>query len=241
MHKFLAIIPARQGSKGVPGKNRRLLAGKPLIQYTIEAALGALPIEQILISTDDDEILKLAADLGLNTVYKRPPNFAQDKSTMTSVVEDALRWRSSQNECDTHIILLQPTSPFRTISDIKNAREMSVSKNLPVLGVSPMWTHPFECIQDKGNSWSYLAMPNGEVAQRQSYDESFYFINGALYLFSVEEFLTLQKIPIENAQLLKMDRINTIDIDCELDFQTADFLMQNLVHKKTTANNLDRK
>ncbi len=228
MANFLALIPARKGSKGVPGKNKKLLAGKPLIEYTLQAAKDCFAIENIHISTDDEDILQLAKQLGLNSEYKRPTELSQDESTMSEVVAHALNWRKARHFSDTHVVLLQPTSPFRKTEDILNALALATTSGKSVLGVSPMWTHPFECIKVEDSSWSYLAQPDSPINQRQSYSENFYFINGSIYVFSVAEFLQSKKIPIAHAELLKMDRINSLDIDTKLDFAIAQALMQNL-------------
>ena len=117
----LVIIPARSGSKGLPGKNYKNLNGKPLIQYTIEAARNIFDDKEIVISTDSDEIIDLAKSLGIKIPFIRPKDLCGDEVGMHEVVLHALTYFENKYSKPDKIILLQPTSPFRTKNHINEA------------------------------------------------------------------------------------------------------------------------
>jgi CMP-N-acetylneuraminic acid synthetase len=119
---FLTIIPAREGSKGLPGKNLKKIGKKPMIQFTIEAALLCIHPKNILVTSDDDEVINLSARLGLEVPFKRPKKLSTDYAKTSDVVQHALDWYQSEyNKLPANIILLQPTSPFRNSNDINSA------------------------------------------------------------------------------------------------------------------------
>ena len=229
MSRALAFIPARQGSKGVPNKNSRRLAGKPLIAFTLEAARAVKGLE-IFVSTDDPKVLAIAEDFAIPTPYLRPVALATDTAPMTDVLLDGLRWLAARQTLPEITILLQPTSPFRTAHDIERTIDrMNQSDVEGVLGVSAMWTNPVECIRLNETGWDYLVPPSEGVTRRQDYASGFHFINGALYAFRTRAFLASGKIPVKRSQLLIMDDINTLDIDTERDFLMAETLMRERI------------
>ena len=116
--RVLGIVPARSGSKGVPGKNIRLLCGKPLLQYTAEAAQGARLLSRVILSTDSEEIAKVGESCGLEVPFLRPPELAEDETPMLPVVQHAVRWMENQGERFHAICLLQPTNPMRRAEHI---------------------------------------------------------------------------------------------------------------------------
>lgn len=119
--KSLVIIPARGGSKRLPGKNIKLLNGKPLIEYTIEYARKIFNDNDICITTDSSKIRNIVENTGLKVPFLRPKKFAKDNSSTDDVIRHAIKWYNEKNHNPEVIILLQPTSPFRKIEDFKNA------------------------------------------------------------------------------------------------------------------------
>ncbi|BBH54075.1 cytidylyltransferase domain-containing protein [Fluviispira sanaruensis] len=224
----LAIIPARKGSKGLPGKNKKYLCGKPLIAYSIESALEANLTP--FISTDDEEIIQIANKYNIICNYRRPQHLATDSASMVDVVLDAINWIEDNLKQKPEIItLLQPTSPFRTFKDINESikllKELSVSS---VIGISKMWEHPFECIKIKENGgWEYLRVPPVNIMRRQDYKSEYYFINGAIYTFKKEFFIKEKRFLSENSKLLFMSEQNSCDIDSYKDFYLAEALMKS--------------
>jgi CMP-N-acetylneuraminic acid synthetase len=119
--KVLGLIPARGGSKGVPGKNLRLLAGKPLLQYTAEAALAAERLSRVVLSTDDEDIARAGRACGLEVPFLRPPTLARDNTPTLPVVQHVVRSLEAQGDRYDAVCLLQPTNPLRLASDIDGA------------------------------------------------------------------------------------------------------------------------
>jgi CMP-N-acetylneuraminic acid synthetase len=122
--RVLGVIPARGGSKGVPRKNVRLLGGKPLLQWTAEAALSARRITRVVLSTDDEEIAELGRRCGVEVPFLRPAELAQDNTPMFPVVEHAVRWADTNGECIDAVCLLQPTTPLRRSEDIDSCIDL---------------------------------------------------------------------------------------------------------------------
>jgi CMP-N-acetylneuraminic acid synthetase len=120
----LGLIPARGGSKGVPRKNLRLLCGKPLLQYTAEAALGARRLDRVVLSTDDEEIAAFGKKCGLHVPFLRPKELAEDQTPMLPVIQHAVRWLEAKGEVFDAICLLQPTNPLRPANVIDACLEL---------------------------------------------------------------------------------------------------------------------
>lgn len=122
--RVLGLVPARGGSKGVPRKNARLLAGRPLLAWTAEAALGATGLHRVVLSTDDDEIAAIGGACGLEVPFRRPSDLATDVTPMIDVVLHAMDWAEGAGERFDAVCLLQPTNPLRAAADIDGALEL---------------------------------------------------------------------------------------------------------------------
>lgn len=140
---ILAVIPARGGSKRVPGKNVRLLAGKPLIAYTIDAARSAPSVSRVIVSTDNNEVATVAREWGAEVPFKRPAELANDAAPMIPVLIHAIRWfESVAGLCDA-VVLLQPTSPFRPPALVEDAIQKLHRDGCDmVLGLCEVHQHP---------------------------------------------------------------------------------------------------
>lgn len=215
--KTLAIIPARGGSKGIPKKNIIPLMGKPLVQYTIEAAQKSHCIDKIFLSSDNDEIIAVAKDLGLESGYIRPEYLATDQANTVDVILDALKWlEETENYIPDTILLLQPTSPLRASNDIEAAAELfKQHKKNCLVSVHEMTEHPCECVKEiETDDWSYLAEQNINATRRQDYKEKFYYINGAIYMVKMDFFKKEKKfIEKNNTSFYIMPSERGIDID----------------------------
>jgi CMP-N,N'-diacetyllegionaminic acid synthase len=227
MNNVLAIIPARKGSKGLPGKNKKNLLGKPLISYSIESALNANLTP--FISTDDEDIIEIAKEYKIDCEYLRPSHLASDSAGMMDVVLDSINWIELNKKMNIEIVtLLQPTSPFRTSKDILESIELlKTSGAHSVVGVSKMWQHPYECLEIHGDNWTYLKKQEIEVVRRQDYNQNseYYFINGAIYTIWRSNLFEERKFIFPDSKLYIMDEINTFDIDTPKDFAIAEGLM----------------
>ena len=227
---LLAVIPARGGSKGILRKNLALLNGKPLIQYTIEAALQSRFVDQILLSTDDDEIANVGQRLGLDVSYRRPAELAGDGTSMIDSIEHGLHWiEKKSGAMPNDLLLLQPTSPLRTVQDIDGAVTLfRKSDSRSVVSVHPMGEHPCECIVGSATNWHYLVPPPEGAVRRQDYENNFFFINGAIYLINTQTLLSRRRFfyPGESAMYV-MQRDRGLDIDTALDLSIAEAVIGN--------------
>lgn len=227
--RITALVPARGGSKGIPKKNLVRLNGKPLIQYTIEAARASMYVDDIFISSDDPEIIGFCESLGVQVPYRRPEALATDTTSMVEMVLHALDWmRNSGQGLPDCLLLLQPTSPLRTARHIDEAVELFRSAGKEsLMSVHEMTEHPFECVRMKENGWEFLA-GQGAHTRRQDYMENFYFINGAIYL-ATPEFVERERAFFREGEsaLYFMEASAGVDIDDLSDLRLAEFYLRD--------------
>jgi CMP-N,N'-diacetyllegionaminic acid synthase len=224
---LLGFVPARGGSKGIPRKNLIKLAGRPLIEYTLEAALASACIDDILLSTDDEDIAAFCARCGVDTPYRRPHELSGDDAPMIAAVEHGLDWYAREcGQMPDEVLVLQPTSPLRTTEDIDGAvLRFKESAAETLASVHPMVEHPYECVVAQSGGWQYLVPPPA-VARRQDYRGSYYFVNGALYLARTSALLKERRFLVSGATALyEMPRERGIDVDSPLDLAFAEALL----------------
>ncbi|MBD3814999.1 MAG: acylneuraminate cytidylyltransferase family protein [Halothiobacillus sp.] len=226
--RVLGLIPARGGSKGIPKKNLYPIMGKPLLQYTFDAAQKSRFINQVMMSTEDVEIRAFAERYGVDTRYLRPHELATDEATTIDVVLHALDWLEERGELPDVLVLLQPTSPLRTEHDIDQAVEVFLREGCESLvGVHPMIEHPFKCMQvDADGSWQFLAKPEKYVSRRQDYRNNYFAINGALYIVTPAWLRQQGNFVVEGkTHLLEMTSVAGVDVDDLTDiFQVEAYL-----------------
>jgi CMP-N,N'-diacetyllegionaminic acid synthase len=232
--KVLAIIPARGGSKGIPKKNIANLNGKPLICYTIDAAKKSKTIDRIFLSSNDDEIINVSKKNDLYSLYIRPNELSNDTALTTEAIFHAVDWLKSTESYNPDIIMiLQPTSPLRTPEDIDNAVEQFIesSKNC-LVSVNEMVEHPYECVKNiETESWGYLEEQDTMATRRQDYNDKFYYINGAIYITTVDFFNKERVFIKENStSFYIMPPERSVDIDNYSDLEKVEYYLQkNLV------------
>jgi len=228
-----ALITARSGSKGVPGKNIKTLAKKPLIAWTIQSAHESSVFDRIIISTDDEEIAKISRFYEAEVPFKRPRKLAMDDSPHIDVVAHAIEWLHNKNNYyPEYVMLLQPTSPLRTDEDIKNAVEIAKKhKAASVISVSPTPVHPYlmKEINEKGILSSFVEIPNGYL-RRQLYPK-IYYVNGAIYLIKTEVLLQQKTFFPDNTYPCLMSVENSLDIDTTWDFYLGNLILQDKLGK----------
>lgn len=227
--KFLGLITARGGSKGIPGKNVKPLAGKPLIAWTIEAAAASGRLERVIVSTDDDEIADVARQCGLAVPFKRPAELARDDSSHFSVVEHAIKWMAENADCrPEYLVLLQPTSPFRTAADIDAAIELAEKKNADaVVGVCEAAAHPM-LVKKMDDSGAMADFVPADIAykRRQSLPPA-YQINGAIYVNRVVALLRDRDFCPPGAIGYVMSAEHSMEIDDMWDFHMAELVARH--------------
>ncbi len=221
--KYFAFVPARGGSKRIPGKNLKMIAGKPLIQYTIDAALKASFFEKIVISTDDSEIVAFAVDQGVEFLI-RPGEMAEDSSPTIDAVIHFIEEYKLENE--DKIVLLQPTSPLRDEINIIEAVDLFRSgKGNSLVSVtredhSVFWTFRI--------TNGYLEPVMGkEYLSRRSQDLPETFIpNGAIFIADVKTILKYRTFYCTDTLPYVMEREDSIDIDEPFDLKIAELLIE---------------
>jgi CMP-N-acetylneuraminic acid synthetase len=226
MSKYLAIIPARAGSKRLPNKNMLELEGKPLVAWSIEAALNSRYIDKVLVTSDDHNILNLSKKYKVDVV-NRPKRLSSDTSTTYDVVEHAL---SLQEEGFEYVVLLQPTSPLRTEKHIDEAVKLLEIKNADaVISVCEV-EHPVQ--------WSMSLSDNKDMSEfikkidtkRSQELEKNYRLNGAIYICNMKKLLENKTFFLEsNIFAYVMSREDSVDIDEEIDFKLAELIVKSKI------------
>jgi CMP-N,N'-diacetyllegionaminic acid synthase len=229
--ELLFLIPARGGSKGLPGKNIKKLNGKPLIHYSIELARQFTSDENICVSTDDPEIKKTVEAINLMVPFLRPSDLANDEASTHVVVMHALNFYISINKNYKGIVLLQPTSPLRLKKHLAEAIQQFNQDTDMVVGVKETKSNPFTVLVQVDEN-GYLKKLNQEsnITRRQDAPKVFE-INGAIYIYNIT---ALQSNLLNSSQTKKIYTMpieNSVDIDTQLDWQWAEFLLNNQIVK----------
>lgn len=220
--RILALITARGGSKRLPGKNIRVLGGKPLIVWSIDVAKGIPAICDIFVSTDDPAIATVCSEAGALVPWLRPAELATDTASSVDVVLHALDWYEAEKGVVDGVLLLQPTSPFRTKKTVLRGIEL-YSKNgqQPVLGVSPTHAHPMWTLKMEGEYLVPFMREHGMGTRSQDLLPAF-VVNGSFYLISPAELRACQSfVGIKTIPLLIESTQEALDIDTEWDWAVA--------------------
>jgi CMP-N,N'-diacetyllegionaminic acid synthase len=214
--RTLGVIPARGGSKRIPRKNLRLLCGKPLIWYTIEAAKQAKRLTDWVVSTEDKEIADLALSYGA-FVVKRPEELARDDTTSGAVVRHALDWMEVDREPYDMVVLLHPTSPIRDPKHIDEAVEKLWASPLDTLAsICPLPTKAHDNIVGYWPEWR-----DGETFPIMDWNGSAHILNASIYAMKRDWFLENNKHTGDRSVPLVMDRFHSLDVDEEADLAIA--------------------
>jgi CMP-N,N'-diacetyllegionaminic acid synthase len=229
MGKVLAVIPARGGSKGVPNKNIRLLAGKPLIEYSIASAIESRVVDRVVVSTDSKVIAETAARAGA-LVVSRPAEISGDDSLVTDAIRHVVGQIEAMGEEYEFILLLEPTSPLRSPEDIQKAVQLLRSPGIDsVASFSETKTPPARIWRiENGNVQPFIPGSNAFLPRQKL--EKGYYINGIIYGFKTSD---LKKNPgtaslfFGRTAPIIVENERIIDIDSEMDFTVAEVLLKN--------------
>ncbi len=226
--KFLGIIPARSGSKGLPNKNIKLLKGKPLLAWTIEEALGSKYLEQVIVSTDSSEIAQIAINYGALVPFLRPKNLATDESPTVDTVLDLIKKLPNYD----YVVLLQPTSPLRTIEDIDSAIDiMKTAKAKALVSIcesneSPYWMYKMNA----NNILSPVVEATESISRRQDLPKS-YTVNGAIYVAHTDYLLKNKSFFGAETLGYVMEKEKSFDIDSADDFKEVEMIIERIYGK----------
>ena len=226
--KVLGIVPARAGSKGLPGKNYELLAGKPLVQYAIEAGKKSRYIDDVIISSDCKKCIEIASDLGVNVPFTRPEYLSGDTVPSADVIEHAINYLHEQGGSYDIFVLLEPTSPLRDGADIDAALEaMIFAGNTSLVSVCQAEDqHPcfmFE-MEDEGNlvPWSGGKF---EPLRRQDVQQA-YYLDGSVYISYIDTFFHLRTFCHENTGAYIVPKWKAFEVDDIWDFLCIEAIMK---------------
>ena len=220
----LVIIPARGGSKGLPGKNIKILGGKPLIHYTIEAALESFENAQILVSSDNDSILNSAKETGIEIPFKRPDNLSSDTASSRDVILHAMDYAEENNIKYDCVILLQPTSPFRTGRHIKEALALFSDDLDMVVSVQRSKSNPyFTLFEEDPNGFLLPSKVSNSTSRQEA--PNVYEYNGAIYIINKTSIKRQQLSEFSKIKKYVMSEEDSVDIDTPLDWTLAETLI----------------
>jgi CMP-N,N'-diacetyllegionaminic acid synthase len=223
--RYLALIPARKGSKGIINKNMKLLRGKPLVQYTFESAKLSKKLDAIHVTTDSEEVMELARKNEVDAPYLRPDHLASDTASMIDTVLYHINWiKENRKQEVENIILLQPTNPIRStnlIDDCISKFEKHGAESL--VAVTKCLQHPYETFTLEKDGKVKFLVPD-LPSRRQDYPE-FYFISGALYIISTRFLSEKRKFFDTATHCFITSHEEGIDIDDMFSFKIAESLL----------------
>ena len=226
---ILCVIPVRGGSKGVPGKNRRLVAGKPLVVWTIEQALAAKCGLDVLVSTDDEQLAQIARDAGADVPFLRPAELAQDTTPTEPVIQHAIAHRTAEARRPDAVMLLQATSPIRLEGTLDRAVDQfestGVDSLIGVIPQTPFFWHPAPDGGSATAEYDPAARPRRQELKPEDY---FYKENGSLYITRTEVYEKQVNRIGGRVGLFVMDQTEEVDIDSLVDLRIAEQVLQDL-------------
>jgi CMP-N-acetylneuraminic acid synthetase len=233
MPTILGVIPARSGSVRLPKKNIRYLAGKPLISWTISAALNSRYVTEVIVSTDCAETAKLAKLEGASVPFLRPAELSGPEATSVAVVEHAISQMRSMGKVYDYIALLQPTSPLRNFQHLDAAIGVLTSSNYPNLVSVCEIDHPVEWALEVDQNLVVSEQSLRGFSSNRSQDlPTRYRPNGAIYLVESEKFADKRKLIFDSEVLAyTMDKTASVDIDDIFDFELAEFHLKKSMMK----------
>ncbi len=229
--KILGIIPARGGSKGIPGKNIKLLGGKPLLAYTVDAVKASKYLDKCILSSEDDQIIQTGINLGLEVPFKRPEELAEDHSKSLDVVKHAIDFFEKKNVHFDAICLLQVTSPFRAVSLIDEAiqkfRETGTDSLISVRQI-PSEFNPHWVFEENKNQ--RLKIATGEekiISQRQQLPKA-YYRDGAIYLTNTSVIKAQNSLYGNDISFIDTTESPYVNIDEPADWQRAENILKSM-------------
>lgn len=225
MHPLI-IIPARGGSKGIPYKNIKVLASKPLICYAIDVARQITTDDNICVSTDDDTIIQVVEDYGLKVPFKRPAELATDNAGTSEVLLHALNFYENHGEKFDAVVLLQTTSPFRKREDVQNAINLYDESIDMVTSVKPAACNPYyDGWEEDSNGLLTICKGNGMIERRQD-APNVWQQNGAVYVINPKSLKGKGLAGLTRIRKSVMDEIHSVDLDTMFDWQLAELMIK---------------
>lgn len=229
--KPLVVIPARGGSKGVPRKNIKVLGGKPLIHWTIEVAREVFSDEVICVSTDDVEIKSVTEQTGLKVPFLRPIELATDTAGSYEVLLHAVTFYEQQGYYPDTLILLQPTSPFRTANHIKVAIGLYTEDLEMIVSVKETKANPYYVLREEDENGYLIKSKKSNAIRRQDVPKV-WELNGAIYIINIKALKTKSLTEFTKVKKYVMDEMSSHDIDTFEDFEYAKYLISKRIKQE---------
>lgn len=230
--KVLALIPARGGSKGLPGKNIKQMCGVPLIGWPIKAALNSKYIDKLIVSTDDENIAAIARGLGADVPFIRPKKIAMDETPTIDVINHAIQFLESSGDFFDYIVLLEATSPLTeatdidcALNDLYNAKDIAKS----IVGVAEVeLSHPSFCVKIGENKLisPYLGKSFSAPVRRQDVSQLHYF-EGTLYISTIDSIKHHQSFHHDSTMPYLVPKWKAFEVDTLTDFICIEAIMKN--------------
>lgn len=222
MEDCLVVIPARAGSKGIKGKNKKNFLGKPLIQYSIEIAKQFVDSKHICVSTDDDDIISLTKELGLEVPFKRPQDLSSDKASSNDVLLHALAHYEKHGRSYKKILLLQPTSPFRELTQLKEANALYAEHVDMVVSVKETEANPYYNLFEEQDG---LLNKSKESSYTRRQDcPNVYEYNGSIYVINTQSLINKGLGGFDKIKKYVMPNEYSVDLDVPLDWKIAEVI-----------------
>lgn len=223
--KVLVVIPARGGSKGIPYKNIKPLAGKPLICYSIDVARQFTADENICVTTDDDKIIEVVENYGLKVPFKRPDYLATDTCGSNEVIQHAWKFFADKGKKYDAILLLQPTSPFRKVEFLKEAVALYDDSIDMVTSVRPAACNPYyDGFEENEDGLLQISKGDGTIARRQEAPKVWQQ-NGSIYVINPKSLMEKGMAHFSRIRKYAMSELYSVDIDNPFDWKIAELVI----------------
>lgn len=230
--RILCVIPVRGGSKGIPRKNLKPIAGKPLVAWTIEQALeaqAALAPEHtldVIVSTDDAELADIAREFGAEVPFMRPAELAEDTTATEPVIEHAIKFMDDAGRRPDAVMLLQATSPVRLPGTLERAaRQFAESDSDSMVGVIPIGPFIWAATEPPTAQYEVMARPRRQELTRETFR---YRENGSMYITKTEIYEEFHNRLAGKIELYMLDEIEGVDIDAPIDFSVAEHQLEQI-------------
>jgi CMP-N,N'-diacetyllegionaminic acid synthase len=225
-HVVVCVIPARGGSKGLPGKNIKNFCGKPLIAYTIEQAIQSEYVDRIIVSTEAEEIAQISLEYGAEVPFMRPMDLAGDSIATVDVLLHAINWLEEADRYEFDILLLlHTTTPLRSVEDIDKSIDLLVEEKADnVFSVAEAHRNPYFNMVEINNSGYAGLVKQGNFTTRQE-APMIYDMNASIYVWWKELLKEKKKIFLDKTKIYVMPKERSIDIDDNIDFKIAEIIM----------------
>jgi CMP-N,N'-diacetyllegionaminic acid synthase len=228
-HPIVCVIPARGGSKGLPGKNIKMFCGKPLIAHTIEQAKQSKYIDRVIVSTEAEEVSRISLQYGADVPFMRPMELAGDSSSTADALLHAINWIENKDQYLFDIlVLLHATTPLRSVEDIDKSIALLIEESADnVFSVTESHRNPYFNMVEQDKDGFVKLVKEGNYFTRQSAPKV-YDMNASIYVWWKEIFKTRNGLFSDKTRLYVMPKERSIDIDDSLDFRIAEFLYTTL-------------